>query len=207
MNPMPKTLLEIAGAPLHSSPLDRSALILIDHQWEYVRGVIPLRGICEAIAEIACLIDLARTHGVPIFHVIHHGRPGAAAFNPDGPNVAIIDELAPTVSEAVIVKSLPNAFARTNLHELIQEAGCGELIIAGFATHMCVSATARAALDLGYRSTVVASATASRDLPNPVGSGVIAASAVHTAALAALADRFAIIAPNAAALPLSASIE
>lgn len=197
---MPRTLLEIAGAPLHPSQLDRSALILIDHQLEYVGGLVPLSDIHEAIVEIERLIALARGHGVPIFHVVHHGRPGAPAFDPDGPNVAIIPELAPEDGESVVVKSLPNAFAKTNLHELVQEAGRSELIIAGFATHMCVSSTTRAALDLGYRSTVVAGATATRDLPNPVGPGIIAASTIHEAALAALADRFAVIVEDAAAL-------
>ena len=197
---MPRTLLQIAGAPLHPSPLDRSALILIDHQLEYVRGVVPLSGIREAILEIKRLIALARRNGVPIFHVVHHGRPGAPAFDPDGPNVAIIPELAPVDGEHVVAKSLPNAFAKTNLHELIQEASRSELIIAGFATHMCVSSTTRAALDLGYRSTIVAGATATRDLPNPVGPGVIAAHSVHEATLAALADRFAVVVKDAAAL-------
>lgn len=66
-------------------------------------------------------------------------------------------------------------------------------------THMCVSTTARAALDLGYRSTVVASACATRDLPDALG-GVVDAKTVHRAALAALGDRFAIIAPDADAI-------
>jgi nicotinamidase-related amidase len=55
---------------------------------------------------------------------------------------------------------------------------------------MCVSATVRAALDLGYRTTVVADATATRDLPDLAG-GVIDAAVVKRVALAELADRFA----------------
>ena len=77
-------------------------------------------------------------------------------------------------------------------------SGRRELIVAGFATHMCVSATTRAALDHGYRTTVVAAACATRDLPDPLG-GVIAAETVHRAELAALADRFAVVVPDAAA--------
>lgn len=60
-------------------------------------------------------------------------------------------------------------------------------------THMCVSSTARAALDLGYATTVAADAAATRDLPNPAG-GVIKADVLHQASLAALADRFAVVA-------------
>jgi len=201
-----RTLLQIAGAPLHPSPLKRSALLLIDPQLEYMTGVVPLKGIDAAVEEAARLLDLARAQRVPVFHIVHHGRPGAAAFNPQGPHVAIIPALAPQGDEAVIIKSLPNAFAGTDLHRLIQETGRKELIIAGFATHMCISATTRAALDLGYRSTVVSNATATRDLPHPSGRGVTPAEVVHEGTLAALADRFAVIVPDAATLAATARL-
>jgi nicotinamidase-related amidase len=204
MNDMPRTLLQIAGAPLHPSPLDRSALVLIDHQLEYVTGTIPLTGIQDAVTEAALLLGLAREHNVPVFHIVHHGRPGAPAFDPQRPHVAIMPELTPRDGETVVVKSLPNAFAGTSLHGLIQASGRKELIIAGFATHMCVSATTRAALDLGYRSTVVAGATATRDLPHPTGKGVMPARTIQEAALAALADRFAVIVPDTATLAADA---
>jgi nicotinamidase-related amidase len=65
---------------------------------------------------------------------------------------------------------------------------------------MCVSSTARAALDHGYRVTVVAAAAATRDLPAPDGATMKAAD-IHRYALTELADRFAIIAADAAAVP------
>jgi nicotinamidase-related amidase len=60
---------------------------------------------------------------------------------------------------------------------------------------MCVSSTARAALDLGYRTTIVAAASATRDLPDGLG-GVVPAATVHKVALVELSDRFAVIAPT-----------
>jgi nicotinamidase-related amidase len=175
--------------------LNAAALVLIDHQREYLSGPLHLTGIAEAVAEMAELLALARDAGMPVFHVVHHGRKGGALFDPDGPRVEIIAEVAPRDGEAVIIKSLPNAFAATGLHAMVQAAGRRELVLAGFATHMCISATARAALDLGYRTTLVAAAMATRDLPDPLG-GVIAATVVHRAELAALADRFAIVVAN-----------
>ncbi len=73
------------------------------------------------------------------------------------------------------------------------------MIFAGFMTHMCVSSTIRAAVDLGYGAAVVAEACATRDLPDGQG-GVVAVADLHRAELAALADRFAIVVANAAAL-------
>ena len=100
----------------------------------------------------------------------------------------------------MLIKSLPNAFAGTELALRIRATGRREIIIAGFATHMCVSATARAALDLGFRSTVVAACTATRDLPNPWGTGVTTAAVIQQGALAALSDRFSVVIEDTSAL-------
>lgn len=200
MSTIPKSLLQIAGAPLAPGPLDSAAVLLIDPQLEYLSGAIPLADIDAAVEEAERLLAVARENDVPVFHIVHHGKPGAPAFDPDGPYAASIPALAPRDAETVVIKSLPNAFAKTDLHALIRQTGRNELIIAGFATHMCVSATTRAALDLGYRCTVVAQATATRDLPHPLGQGVTPAHIVHEGTLAALADRFAVVVPNTAAL-------
>jgi nicotinamidase-related amidase len=190
----PRTLFAMAGAPAHPSPLDRSALVLIDIQAEYTAGALPLAGVDAAVAEAARLLELARRHGMPVIHVAHHGSPGGL-FDPRGPGSAFVPSVAPIDGEVVVIKGLPNSFAGTDLHDRLKAIGRPELIIAGFMTHMCVSATARAALDLGYRSTVVAAATATRDLPDPLG-GVLTAAELQRTELAALGDRFAVVVGN-----------
>lgn len=194
----PKSLLELSGAPRHPSPWDKAALVLIDQQREYTEGGLKLAGVDAAIAETVKVLELARKHGAPIIHVVHHGRPGGALFNPDGPMSAIVSALTPRPGETVMPKSMPNSFTKTNLAELLKASGRSELVVTGFMTHMCVSATVRAAVDHGYRVTLVANAAATRDLPDPLG-GVQSAASVHRATLAALADRFAIVVPDAKA--------
>jgi nicotinamidase-related amidase len=194
-----QSLLQIVKAPLHPSPLDKSALVIIDAQLEYQNGKLPLDGIDNAVLEAAKLLKLARERGVPVFHVVHHSPAGAPLFAEDGPYAPIMPLLTPAAGEVVVRKTLPNSFAGTDLDALIKSTGRTELIIAGFMTHMCVSATARAATDLKYRSTVVANATATRELPDPLG-GTIPASVVHRVALTELADRFAIVVKDTAAL-------
>ncbi|MEK7738051.1 MAG: cysteine hydrolase family protein, partial [Pseudomonadota bacterium] len=188
----PKTLLEMAGAPRVVAQWEKAALLLIDPQMEYVTGGLPLSGIEAAISECARLESLARQAGAPIFHIVHHGRPGGALFNPEGQFVGIIPQLAPVGAESILVKNLPNAFAGTELDQLLRATGRKQVVIAGFATHMCVSATTRSALDHGYAATVVAAACATRDLPNPLG-GIVPAATVHQATLAALGARFATV--------------
>ncbi|CAO3381205.1 cysteine hydrolase family protein [Azospirillum argentinense] len=192
MSTTPKTLLALAGAPSTPSPLDSAALLLIDAQREYTEGALPLVGVEAAVAEAARLLERARKAGTPVFHIVHHGKPGGSLFNPEGPLSGIVAPLIPLDGETVVVKHLPNAFAGTDLDALIRATGRTELIVAGFQTHMCVSSTVRAALDLGWRTTVVDAASATRDLPDGTG-GVIPAEALHRANLAALADRFAVV--------------
>lgn len=189
----PKSFLQMAGAPAHPSPLDRSALILIDIQREYSDGSVPLARVQEAADEATKMLELARRHGVPVFHIAHSAGAGAPIFDPKGPNFAFLPEVAPHGSEAVIVKPHANAFIKTDLDRAIRSAGREELIIVGNMTHVCVSATTRSAAEqYGYRVTVVGDATATRDLPNPLG-GMVAAETVRQTALTELADFFAIV--------------
>ena len=194
----PKTLLELAGADLTPARVSAACLVLIDMQNEYLSGPIAVSGAKEAVAVAGRLLSAARKVGAPIVHVAHRGRAGGL-FDRDHARGQIVAELAPAPGEVVVEKTLPNSFAGTELQAHLAALGRKELILAGFMTHMCVSSTARAALDHGYRVTIAADACATRDLPNGLG-GAISARTVHDVALAELADRFAIVAGDSAAL-------
>ncbi len=196
----PKTLLALAGANLSPAPMSQAGLLIIDAQNEYLDGTLALPGVQPALDEIAALLKRARSAGRPVFHVRHLGQPGGL-FDANGHAGQIVDQLAPQDGEAIIGKSLPNSFAGTDLKQTIDAAGVGQLIVAGFMTHMCVSATVRSAVDNGLFSTVVASGCATRDLPSATGGGTVSAQSVHDATLAALADRFAVIAGSASDVP------
>lgn len=193
-----QTLLQLAGADLTPATVRDASLVLIDLQNEYLTGPLALPDAEPAIAKTAALLSAARTSGAPIFHVAHKGRAGSL-FDRDGARGQIVEALAPSAGEAVVEKGLPNAFAGTDLHERLSAAGRKNLLIVGFMTHMCVSSTARAALDLGYRVTIAADACATRDLPDGQG-GAVPARTIHEVALVELSDRFAIIARNSDAL-------
>src|SRR5437763_1648221 len=190
----PQTLLELAGADLTPATVREAALVLIDLQNEYVSGPLALPGARAAIENAARLLAQARKSGAPIFHVAHRGNPGSL-FDRSAARGAIATEVAPQGSEAVVEKALPNAFAGTDLQQQLAATGRKNVIIAGLMTHICVSSTARAALDLGFRVTIDAASCATRELPDGKG-GAISAGSVHAVALAELSDRFAIIAPK-----------
>ena len=193
-----KTLLQMAGAPQQPAPLSASALVMIDCQCEYVNGTLTLPGVEPALAECAQVLARARAGGVPIVHVQHKGQPGGL-FDPEATSFEIAGPAAPDKGEARVTKLLPNAFAGTELADILRGYGRKTVIFAGFMTHMCISSSVRAATDLGLGTTVVGNACATRDLPDGTG-GVVSAEELHRATLAALADRFAIVVPDAAAL-------
>ena len=192
------TLLQLAGADPSFPKLGAASLVLIDLQNEYLAGPLALSGTDAAIANAARLLAAARNVGAKIFHVAHRGRPGGL-FDRGAARGAIVPALAPLPDEPVIEKELPNAFAGTDLKARLDAAGHKDIVLAGFMTHMCVSSTARAALDLGFRTTIDASACATRDLPDGRG-GIIPAATIHDVALVELSDRFALIARDQAAL-------
>ena len=117
-----KTLLELAGADLTPAAIGDATLVLIDIQEEYRSGPIAVTGFGSAAGAAARLLHKARESGSPVIHVAHKGRPGGK-FDRDAERGQIGAELAPLSGEAIVEKSLPNAFAGTNLHALLENAG------------------------------------------------------------------------------------
>jgi len=193
------TLRSLLALPDQPAPLSRSALILIDCQNTYREGVMQLDGVEAALDECATLLQRARDVGAPIVHIRHDAGPGTP-YDVRASIGAIADIVAPAPGETVITKSYPSSFEQTSLDAELKQRGVTDLVLAGFMTHVCVNSTARAAFNHGYRPTVVAGATATRALPNPLG-GTLPAEAVHDAALAALADIFAIVVPSGSKIP------
>jgi nicotinamidase-related amidase len=191
----PKTLLQMAGAGLNPAKVSDACLILIDFQNEYLNGPIAVADAEPAIAEAGRLLEAARSAQAPVFHIAHKGKAGGL-FDRDARRGQIVPELFPLAGETLVEKPLPNAFAHTPLGDLLAATQRKEIILAGFMTHMCISSTARAALDAGYRVTVVADACGTRDLPG-LRDGVVQAKVVHDVALVELSDRFAVIARTA----------
>lgn len=188
------TLRQLSGKSAEPAPLSGSALILVDAQNTYRSGVMALTGIEPALDECARLLARARALKIPVVHIQHDGGAGSP-YDIEAECGAIADKVAPQDGEAVILKHYPNSFVGTGLEAHLKSLGVSRLVIAGFMTHMCINSTSRGAFNLGYEVTVPASATATRALPTPDG-GTVEAAALQVAALAALADLFAVVVPT-----------
>ena len=187
-----KTLRGFSGLSPEPARLKNAALVLIDIQNTYRDGDLRLSGVEHAVAEAKTLLARARAAGTPVFHIRHNAGPGSP-FDVTAEIGQISAEVAPIDGEPVITKSFPSSFIGTDLEDKLKHAGVTDLILAGFMTHMCISSTARSAFSLGFPPTVVASATATRDLPALDGS-VLPAAQLQAASLAGLGDLFAVIA-------------
>jgi nicotinamidase-related amidase len=196
--PEPNTLRALSGMPATPAGLSDSTLIMIDCQNTYTQGVMELDGVAAALDEAAKLLERARAAGIPIIHIQHDSGEGSP-YDVRAEIGQIVDRVAPQGDETVIVKAFPNSFVQTELDDRLKAASAQNLVLAGFMTHMCVNSTARGAFNLGYASTVVAGATATRALPGPTG--VVSSEALQVASLAAIADLFGIVVPDAAAIP------
>ncbi|TWT79661.1 Peroxyureidoacrylate/ureidoacrylate amidohydrolase RutB [Planctomycetes bacterium CA13] len=90
--------------------------------------------------------------GIKSLRVFEDGKFGGQFFGP----------LAPIEGDLV---SSPHAcssgFAETDLHEKLRGRGISHIIIIGYTSNTCVEATARSAVDLDYRITLVSDAVAS----------------------------------------------
>ncbi|WP_374241892.1 cysteine hydrolase family protein [Zoogloea sp.] len=197
--PNPITLRNLGGRSAAPAALTASTLVLIDCQNTYREGVMALSGVEAALDEIAALLARARRLGVPVIHIQHDAGPGSP-YDVSAPIGAIADKVAPAAGEPVVLKHFPNSFIGTDLEARLKATGRQNVVFVGFMTHMCVNSTTRGAFNLGFAPTVVASATATRDLPDPHGN-VVPAATLQAASLAALGDLFAVVVPDVAALP------
>lgn len=185
------TLREIVGIGQQPATLKDSALIMIDCQNTYRKGVMQLTGVEEALKEAQKLLQMARDLNIPIFHIQHDGGPGSP-YDVTTEIGAISDEVAPIAGESVITKNYPNAFVLTDLDTQLKATGVKNIVLAGFMTHMCINSTAHGGFNLGYSPTVVASATATRPLEAANGK-VISAQQVQDGAIASTRDLYAAI--------------
>lgn len=170
-----------------------SALILIDIQNDYFPDFpdskMPLPGMNAAAENAARLLGDARQRGTMIIHIQHIMASTAAPFfHPSTPGGDIHNSVTPHEGELVIEKGRPNAFVGTTLETVLRDQNIEHVIICGAMSQMCVDATARAAIDLGFTITVAHDACAAAKVSH---NGVdVTAGLVHATIMAPLAASY-----------------
>lgn len=177
----------------------QTALILIDLQKAFDDPAWGRRNNPEAEAVAARLLEAWRTRGRPIVHVQHLSTEADSSYRPGQPGCDFKDQVAPQAGEVIVQKQTNNAFIETGLSALLQDKGIGTLVVGGVITNNSVEATVRMAGNLGYRTYLVADATATVDTLDLEGR-LWSADEVQALTLANLDGEYASVTNSAAIL-------
>ena len=175
----------------------RRALIVIDVQNEYVTGDLriehpPVHG---SLQQIGRAIDAAQAAGVPVV-VVQNDAPATAplfALGSDGH--ALHPVVATRRHDHLVHKTLPGAFAETDLGAWLAERGIDTVTVAGYMTHNCDASTIIDAVHRGFGVEFLVDASGS--VPYRNAAGFASAEDIHRVFSVVLHARFAAVVTTA----------
>jgi nicotinamidase-related amidase len=135
----------------------------------------------DIVTHATQVLATAREHGAIVAHARAAFRPGypdlvrncalfeqvatTGCLQEGSPGAEIIPELAPGAGEPVVTHARLSAFQGTELDLILRARGIVSVLVTGVATNIAVEGTARDAVNLGYRTVLVADACAAADSP------------------------------------------
>lgn len=176
---------------MSSTDSGKKALIVVDIQNDYFPGGRwTLSNVEEAARKAALMIDAFRESGDLVVHIRHEfPSDDAPFFRPGSEGAQLHQSVINRPDEPVVLKNFINSYRETNLKEVLDRNGIDEVVVVGNMSHMCVDGITRAAVDYGYKTTVLHDACATLDLEFK---GVkVPAEQVHAAFMAALSFGYA----------------
>lgn len=164
------------------------ALVVVDVQRAFVSGLDAVPDHARLMQATERLLIQARAAGARVIFLQNDGPEGAPGT--EGWTLA----LSPGADEAVLRKSEDDGFEGTALEGLLRDAGAGTIALCGVLSEMCVAATARGAMDRGFRVLLAHDAHATYDVPpGPGGSPAVSARLAARAAEWSLGDEVVIV--------------
>ncbi|HTE33186.1 MAG TPA: cysteine hydrolase family protein [Chryseolinea sp.] len=173
---------------------DRPALILVDIQkgFENIDYWGGQRNNPDAELRASELLKIWRDRHLPIFHIRHCSTIPTSLLHETNAGNAFNDLVAPVEGESIIRKRVNSAFIGTDLQAQLDNDNITTLVIVGLTTDHCISTTTRMAGNLGYKTFLVADATATFNKKGLDGQNY-PAELIHETALASLNNEFATI--------------
>lgn len=167
----------------------KRALLVIDVQYEYFTGKLPVSYPKGSFTNILKAVDAANKNKIPVI-LIRHGaaQKDAAAFVQGSRGWEIHEELLKKEYVCIIDKHLPGSFTDTELEDYLRGLGIDTIVICGYMTQMCCDTTARQAVHRGFAVEFLSDATGTLDISN--NAGKVTAEELHRAILVTQAMRF-----------------
>lgn len=171
----------------------RRALIVIDAQQEYFTGSLPIEhpDPGASIANIGRAMDAARVAGIPVIVVQNRAAAAAPAFVPGTEGWELHEGVRSRPRDLFLEKSLPSAFAETDLAGWLASRGVDTLVVTGYMTHNCDASTINHALHLGLQVEFLSDASGSVPYENQAGAAT--AEEIHRVFCVVLQSRFAAV--------------
>jgi nicotinamidase-related amidase len=135
-----------------------AVLLLVDAQKNMLLPPEAVPNAEKVTSRLKELLERARSASVRVVHIRNNGGEGDPD-QPGTPGWELAFDVRP--GESVIDKHEPDAFAGTNLADLLSPAA--PLVVAGMQSEYCVRATSLAALDRGHPVILVRGAHATYD--------------------------------------------
>ncbi|MBT1158172.1 isochorismatase family protein [Aminobacter anthyllidis] len=167
------------------------ALIVVDVQNAFVSGAEAVPAHARLLAAVATLLVNARASGVPVIFIQNDGPAGAV----DEPHTSGWElHFPPRPGEHVVRKEVDDGFDGTGLNDLLTASGVRTMAICGMLSEMCLAATARTAMAIGYGVILPHDGHATYDVPpGPGGSEGVQAHLAARAAEWSLGDEVVIV--------------
>jgi nicotinamidase-related amidase len=171
----------------------RRALVVIDVQNEYVSGDLPIEfpPIDTSLANIGRAMDAARAAGVPVVVVQNFAPADSPLFARGSVGAELHPVVASRERDHYVEKSLPSAFAGSDLKAWLAGRGIDTVAVAGFMTHNCDASTVFEATHAGLAVEFLADATGSVPYANEAGSA--SAEDIHRVFSVVMHSRFAAV--------------
>jgi nicotinamidase-related amidase len=178
------------------STVPQRALIVIDVQNEYVNGRLPIEfpPLQDSLANIGAAMDAAHRAGIPVCVVQNEAPETSPLFAKGSAGWALHPAVAHRPRDHLVVKTLPDAFAKTDLGEWLEHQGIDTITVVGYMTHNCDAATIFHAMHRGLTVEFLADASGAVSYSNEAGHA--RAADIHRAFTVVLHSRFAAVAPT-----------
>ncbi|WJV50686.1 isochorismatase family protein [Streptomyces flavofungini] len=169
------------------------ALIIIDTQSGFVTGDEAVPGARHLLSRVEQLLAKARAAGALVIQLQNDG-PDGTLDEPNTPTWELHFPVDTERGELLFRKTVDDGFEETELEDVLREEGVTALTVCGVMSEMCLSATARTALDLEFRVVIAHDAHGTYDIPAAPGiSDAIPAATVSRVAEWALGDEVEIV--------------
>ena len=149
----------------------RRALIVIDVQNEYESGGLRIQHppIAESLRNIGRAMDAAYAAGIPIIVAQQSAPATAPLFATGSPGWQLHPVVSARPHDHHLRKTLPSAFADTDLGPWLQAHAIDTLAVVGYMTHNCIDTTIKHAFDAGLQVELLMDASGSVPYANHAG--------------------------------------